>query len=768
MASDPFQILSKPPATVVDPVCAMQVDPAKAAGSYEHEGHDYSFCSLSCLVKFRAEPERYLHPETYVEKTARAGVEYTCPMHPEVVRSQPGACPICGMALEPKTFSADGSEADPELDNMQRRFRVSLWFTVPLFLLAMGGMLPAFARAPDWLPLVELALATPVVLWAGFPFFERAWSSVLFRSPNMFTLIGIGTGVAYLYSLVAVIAPGLFPPSLRDHHGHVPVYFEAAAVIVSLVLLGQVLELRARGQTSSAIRSLLSLTPKKARFVLNGREQDVAVELIRPGDQLRVRPGERVPVDGAVVEGASAVDESMLTGESAPVEKTAGARVNAGTMNGAGALLIKTERTGADTVLANIVKLVNEAQRSRAPIQRIADRVAAWFVPAVVLCAAIAFGVWATFGPEPRLAHALVSAVSVLIIACPCALGLATPMSIMVGTGRGATAGILIRNAEALEAFQRIDTLVVDKTGTLTEGRPSVTSFEGSPEALRLAASVEQGSEHPLAAAIVHEAGARGSELMPATSVRAVSGKGLTGEAGGHTVVIGNEAVLQEFSISAGTWAQRVRSFQENGETAVYIAVDGRVEAVLGISDPIKATTAEALAMLKDENVRVIMLTGDHRTTAEAVASRLGIGDVRAGVTPAEKQQAVKELQARGARVAMAGDGINDAPALAQADVGIAMGAGTDIAMQSAGVTLVKGDLRAIVKALRLSRATVSNIRQNLFFAFFYNSLGIPIAAGALYPFFGVFLSPMIAAAAMTFSSVSVIGNALRLRNARL
>jgi Cu+-exporting ATPase len=746
----------------------MMVDPAKAAGYLDQDGQRYSFCNLNCLLKFRAEPDRYLHAGQVQAATPAAGVEYTCPMHPEVLQSKPGTCPFCGMALEPKSFSTGlDDETNPELDDMTRRFRTSLWFTVPLFLLAMSEMLPAFQARPQWTGWIEFALATPVVLWAGFPFFQRAWSSVLYRSPNMFTLIGIGTGVAYLFSLVAVLAPGLFPPSFREHHGRVPTYFEAAAVITTLVLLGQVLELRARGRTSAAIRSLLALGPKKARFVFNGREQEADIDLIRAGDQLRVRPGERVPVDGVVVEGSTAVDESMLTGESVPVEKVPGATVNAGTVNGTGALLVRAEKVGAGTVLANIVRLVNEAQRSRAPIQRLADGVAAWFVPAVVICAALAFIVWAAFGPEPRLAHALVSSVSVLIIACPCALGLATPMSIMVGMGRGATAGILIRNAEALESLQKIDTLVVDKTGTLTEGKPRVTSFEGSLEALRMAASAEQNSEHPLGNAIVGAAVERGLALPTSRSVRAIAGKGITGEVEGVQVVIGNEAALAEFAIP-GRFEAEARRFRENGETAVFVAVNLQVEAVLGISDPVKTSTAEAIQSLRREHVHIVMLTGDNRTTAQAVADKLGIADVHAEVRPEQKYEVVKLLQAEGRRVAMAGDGINDAPALAQADVGIAMGTGSDMAMESASVTLVKGDLRAIAKALRLSRATMRNIRQNLFFAFFYNVLGIPIAAGVLYPVFGLLLSPMIAAAAMTFSSVSVIGNALRLRNVDL
>jgi P-type Cu+ transporter len=766
--SNPFQILSKPPATVKDPVCGMMIDPDRAAGRYEHEGQKYWFCALSCMVKFRAHPEKYLHPEQAEITTAPPGVEYTCPMHPEVVQDKPGTCPYCGMGLEPKTFSSKMEESNPELDDMTRRFRVSLWFTVPLFAIAMGQMLPGVGAMPAWLAWLEAALATPVVLWCGWPFFERAWSSLKFRSPNMFTLIGIGTGIAYVYSVAAVALPAVFPESFRGHHGRVNVYFEAAAVIITLVLLGQVLELRARSRTSDAIRSLLALTPDTARLVFESREQDVPLDLIRAGDQVRVRPGERVPVDGTVLEGSTSVDESMLSGEPLPVEKSDGAKVNAGTVNGSGALLVRADRVGDDTVLSHIVRMVNEAQRSRAPIQRVADTVAAWFVPAVVLSAIAAFVVWAWIGPEPRFAYALVAAVSVLIIACPCALGLATPMSIMVGTGRGATVGVLIRDAAALETLKNIDTLVVDKTGTLTEGRPALTTYEGSLEALRLAAAVEQSSEHPLAAAIVAGAHQRRLELPSAKDVRAIVGRGVTGTAEGHAIAIGNEAALEELGIAANPLRERAAALRESGETAVYIAVDGQVEAVAGISDPIKLSTMEALDALRKENVHLVMLTGDHRATAQTVARRLGIEDVRAEVSPAGKNQVVQELQARGRRVAMAGDGINDAPALAQADIGIAMGTGTDIAMETAGVTLIKGDLRAIVKALRLSRATMRNIKQNLFFAFFYNALGIPVAAGVLYPALGILLSPMIAAAAMTFSSVSVIGNALRLRNVRL
>jgi Cu+-exporting ATPase len=765
--SNPFQILSKPAATVKDPVCGMMVDPMKAPGNFEYNGQRYSFCNLGCMVKFRADPERYLHPGA-ATAAMPAAVEYTCPMHPDVVQSKPGSCPYCGMALEPKTFTAATEEVNPELVDMSRRFRVSLLFAIPLFILAMAGMLPGFpARAP-WLPWIEFALATPVVLWGALPFFERGWSSILLRSPNMFTLIAIGTGVAYVYSVIAVIAPGLFPASFRDHHGAVPIYFEAAAVITTLVLLGQILELRARGRTSAAIRSLLGLTPKQARFVFNGREQDVPLELIRPGDQIRVRPGEKIPVDGVVLEGSTAVDESMLTGEPAPVVKQTGAVVTGGTVNGTGALLMRAERVGSDTVLAQIVRMVSEAQRSRAPIQRLADVVAGWFVPAVVLAAILTFAVWALYGPEPRFVHALVGAVSVLIIACPCALGLATPMSVMVGTGHGATEGVLIKNAEALETLQRIDTLVVDKTGTLTEGKPRLVATKGDPDALRLAASLELSSEHPLAAAIVEGARDRGFSLARSENFRSVSGMGVSGSVEGRAVILGNEPMLTGAGIAVSEFAPDAEEFRRDGATAVYVAIDGRAAAVLAIADPIKASTAQAIELLRAERIHIVMLTGDSHTTAETVARKLGLDEVHAEVLPDRKHQIVQELQQQRHIVAMAGDGINDAPALAQADVGIAMATGTDIAMESASITLLHGDLRGVLKALRLSRATMRNIRQNLFFAFIYNALGIPIAAGVLYPAFGILLSPMIAAAAMTFSSVSVISNALRLRSARL
>jgi P-type Cu+ transporter len=767
--SNPFQILSKPPGTVKDPVCGMTIDPAKAAGKYTYKGHEYAFCNLRCLVKFRADPERYLNPQQEPKPApAAAHIEYTCPMHPEVVQNKPGSCPYCGMALEPKTFAAGVEEANPELVDMTRRFRISLFFTVPLFLLAMAALLPGFPTATSWRGWVELALATPVVLWGGLPFFERAWFSLVHRSPNMFTLIGIGAGAAYLYSLVAVIAPGIFPASFMEHPGVVPVYFEAAAVITTLVLLGQMLELRARGRTGAAIKALLGLTPKNARFALNGREQDVPLEFVRAGDTLRVRPGEKVPVDGSVIEGGTSIDESMITGEPIPVEKQAGDRVTAGTVNGTGTFLMRAERVGSETLLAQIVRMVGEAQRSRAPIQHIADVAASWFVPAVVLASVVTFVVWALTGPEPRLAHALVNAVAVLIIACPCALGLATPMSIMVGTGRGATAGVLVRNAEALQAMEKIDTLVFDKTGTLTEGKPHLVSYDGDDAALRLAASLEQASEHPLAAAIVAGAHARGLELAGAEEFQSITGKGVVGRAEGHAVVLGNEALIEERGVGAPGLAGKAAEFRARGETAMFVAIDGRAAAVLGVADPVKPTTREAIGLLEHEHVRMVMVTGDHHLTAQAVAGQLGIGDIRAEVLPEQKVDIVRKLEAEGRKVAMAGDGINDAPALALARVGIAMGTGTDVAMETAGITLVKGDLRGVVKALRLSRATMHNIRQNLFFAFVYNSVGIPIAAGVLYPVFGLLLSPMIAAAAMTFSSVSVITNALRLRKVEL
>ena len=710
---------------------------------------------------------------------ARNQPEYTCPMHPEIVRDAPGTCPICGMALESRTIAApDQGEKNPELANMTRRFWVSAVLTAPLILMAMAHDLPGHVlddvATPTTLRWVELALATPVVLWGGWPFFVRAWQSLVHRSPNMFTLIGLGVSVAFLDSLVATLFPGLFPASFRDAQGLVAVYFEAAAAIVTLVLLGQVLELRARSRTGSAIRALLGLAPKQARRVTaDGREEDVPLDQVKVGDLLRVRPGEKVPVDGVVTEGTSAVDESMVTGESMPVEKHPGERVIGATMNTAGSVVMRADRVGAETLLSQIVHMVGEAQRSRAPVQRLADTVSAYFVPAVIAAAVIAFVVWALVGPEPRMAYALVAAVSVLIIACPCALGLATPMSIMVATGKGATVGVLFRNAEAIEVLRQVNTLVVDKTGTLTEGKPKLVAVvpqAGQDEAvvLRLAASLEQGSEHPLASAIVAGAAARGVDLLKPVDFQAVGGKGVTGTVDGHAVALGNLALLQQLHVDPGPLAARAEELRADGQTVMFVAVDAQPAGLLAVADPIKPTTVEAIRQLHDEGLKIVMLTGDNRTTAQAVARRLGIDDVVADVLPDQKVDAVKRLQAEGRFVAMAGDGINDAPALAQAQVGIAMGTGTDVAMESAGVTLVKGDLTGIVRARRLSRATMANIKENLFFAFVYNAVGVPLAGGVLYPFVGLLLSPMIAAAAMSVSSVSVIVNALRLRSTRM
>jgi Cu+-exporting ATPase len=708
-----------------------------------------------------------------------ARVEYTCPMHPEIVRDGPGACPICGMALEPRTVTVEATEEESaELRDMTRRFRASLLLSLPLLAFAMSDMLPAnplrHVASPRAIAWFQLALATPVVLWGGRPFFERAGASVVNRSLNMFTLIALGTGAAWAHSLVATVAPGLFPDSFRAHGGEVGLYFEAAAVITVLVLLGQVLELRARSQTSSAIRALLGLAPRTARRRQpDGREEDVPLEAVQPGDALRVRPGERVPVDGAVLEGTSAVDESMVTGESIPVEKVPGSRVTGGTVNGTGGFVMRAERVGAETLLAQIVRMVSEAQRSRAPIQRLADQVSAWFVPAVVAVAVASAVVWSLAGPEPRLAYALVNAVAVLIIACPCALGLATPMSIMVGTGRGALAGVLIKHAEALEVLEKVDTLVVDKTGTLTEGRPRLTSVVAVPpvtedELLRLAASLEGASEHPLAAAIVGGAEQRGIRPAAPTDFRSVTGKGVLGRVDGRLVTLGNRPMMADLGVDPGALQARAEALRDEGQTVMFVAVDGRAAGLVGVADPVKPTTPEALGRLRDAGLRIVMLTGDSRRTAEAVARRLGIGHVEAEVLPEAKSGVIERLQREGRRVAMAGDGVNDAPALARAHVGIAMGTGTDVAIESAGVTLVKGDLRGIVRARRLSRATMRNIRQNLFFAFVYNALGVPIAAGVLYPAFGLLLSPIVASAAMTFSSVSVIANALRLRRVAL
>jgi P-type Cu+ transporter len=737
-----------------DPVCGMTVDPQKAAGTSVYRGQTYYFCSKGCAAKFEADPARYLQPAAQPEpmKPAAEAVEYTCPMHPEVRQMGPGSCPKCGMALEPVSLSAATvDDVNPEYVDMRRRFWLSLAPTAVL----LGLMYTRF-HAP-WL---ECALATPVVLWAGWPLFARAWASIVNRSLNMFTLIGTGTGAAYLYSVAATIAPGIFPASLREHGGAVPVYFEPAAVIVTLVLLGQVLELRARSQTSSAIKSLLGLAPKTARRLgPNSLEEDVPLEHVVIGDRLRVRPGERIPVDGILLEGSSSVDESMITGEPIPVEKMAGSRVTGGTVNGTGAFVMQAERVGAGTLLARIVQMVSEAQRSRAPIQRLADRVSSWFVPAVIAVAVVTFVVWGLWGPEPRLAYALVNAVAVLIIACPCALGLATPMSIMVGTGRGATAGVLIRNAEALEAFEKVDTLVVDKTGTLTEGKPKLVTAP-DPEVLRLAASVERLSEHPLAAAIVAGAAERNLVLSKAEDFRSVTGQGVSGVVDGHRVSVSNAGSpkLQELA----------EPLAKDGQTVVYVAIDGQPAGLLGLADPIKASARQAIESLHGDGIRIVMLTGDNRVTAGVVARKLGIDEVQAEVPPDGKAEVVAQLQAQGRVVAMAGDGINDAPALARAQVGIAMGTGTDIAIESAGITLVKGDLGGILRARVLSKATMGNIRQNLFLAFVYNTIGVPVAAGVLYPFFGILLSPIVASAAMTLSSVSVIANALRLRRLAL
>ena len=754
----------------------MSVDPHTAAHRAEHDGHPYYFCSAGCRTKFVAQLDRYVgHDPAAAAQPVPEGATYTCPMHPEIRQVGPGSCPICGMALEPVMVTAETGPS-PELADMTRRFWIGLALTVPVFALEMGGHLLGLTdrisqQNANWL---QLALATPVVLWAGWPFFERGWQSILTRHLNMFTLIAIGTGTAWAYSVIATAAPGVFPAALRGHDGAVPAYFEAAAVITVLVLLGQVLELRARDSTSGAIRALLDLSPKTAvRLKADGGEEDVALESVLVGDRLRVRPGEKVPVDGAVVEGRSAVDESMVTGESMPVTKEAGSQVIGGTLNQSGALVIQAEKVGRDTMLARIVQLVSDAQRSRAPIQRLADQVSGWFVPAVLAIAALAFAVWWFVGPEPRLTFALLAAVAVLIIACPCALGLATPMSIMVGVGRGAREGVLIRDAEALERMEKLDTLVVDKTGTLTEGKPTVTALipaEGFDEdaLLRLTASVERASEHPLALAIVGAAAQRKLPLAPVSDFDSPTGKGAIGQVEGRRVVIGNAAFLQEQGTGTAALEKAAEQLREQGATAIFAAVDGQLAGALGIADPVKASTPDALAALRREGVQVVMLTGDNWTTARAVAAGLGIDTVEAEVLPDQKAAVVNRYKAEGKVVGMAGDGVNDAPALAAADVGIAMGTGTDVAMESAGVTLLRGDLNGIVHARRLSRAVMANIRQNLFFAFVYNAAGVPIAAGVLYPVFGILLSPIIAAGAMALSSVSVIANALRLRAASI
>jgi len=805
---------------VIDPVCHMTVDPKSSAGSFVHNGKTFFFCSQHCLNKFRENPNLFLTPQPSVTElpisiqrtpkrtsyicpmhpeveqdhpgscskcgmsldassAARAPsrVEYTCPMHPEIVRDGPGSCPICGMALEPRTVDLN-TEENPELTDMRKRFWLAVFFTVPVFVVGMSDVIPGqplqslfSAQALAWF---QFVLASPVVLWCGWPFFVRAWQSLVNRSLNMFTLIGLGIGVAYLFSAVATIAPGIFPHAMRGHNGAMPVYFEAATVITALVLLGQVLELRARGRTSEALKALIGLAPKTARQVqAKGVEKDVPLASIKPGDVLRVRPGEKVPVDGTIVEGSSNIDESMVTGEPIPVEKSKGDSVIGATLNQNGTFIMRAERVGADTLLAQIVQMVADAQRSRAPIQKLADIVSAYFVPLVIVIAVITFFVWAFLGPEPRVMFGLVNAVAVLIIACPCALGLATPMSIMVATGKGAHYGILFRNAEAIETMRKVDTLVLDKTGTLTQGKPKLVTIFSTADLdqtalLRLAASLERGSEHPLAAAILEEADAREVQTAPVEEFQLDTGKGLSGVIEGSRVVLGNRKLLDDFGLSDSEVTAEAEGLRQQGQTVVHVVVDQKIVGLLGIADPIKESTADALAQISREGVRVVMLTGDSRTTANAVARALHIDEVIAEVLPDQKVAEIKRLQSAGRIVAMAGDGINDAPALAQSDVGIAMGTGTDVAMKSADLTLVKGDLRGIVRARVLSRLTMSNIKQNLFFAFVYNSIGVPIAAGLLYPMFGFLLSPMIAAAAMSFSSVSVIANALRLRSVKL
>ncbi|WP_063994903.1 heavy metal translocating P-type ATPase [Bradyrhizobium sp.] len=761
----------------VDPVCGMKVDPATARHKLEHGGQTFYFCSDRCRSKFEADPAKYVQGKTQQAQSAVVpeGAIYTCPMHPQIRQVGPGNCPICGMALEPELATAD-TGPNPELIDMTRRFWVGLALSVPVVVLEMGGHL---LGGHEWIGQtlsnwIQLVLATPVVLWAGWPFFVRGWQSVMTRNLNMFTLIAMGTGVAWVYSIVATVSPGAFPTNFRAHDGAVAVYFEAAAVITVLVLLGQVLELRAREATSGAIKALLDLAPKTARRIrADGGDEEVEIAALQVGDRLRVRPGEKVPVDGEITEGRSSLDESMVTGESMPVSKEVGAKVIAGTLNRSGGFVMRAEKVGSDTMLSQIVQMVAQAQRSRAPIQRLADQVAGWFVPAVIIVAIAAFAVWAAYGPEPRLAFGLVAAVSVLIIACPCALGLATPMSIMVGVGRGAHAGVLIKNAEALERMERIDTLVVDKTGTLTEGKPKVVAVApvagySDSDVLRLAASVERASEHPLADAIVNEAKARGIQTSEVQDFDSPVGKGALGTVEGKKVLLGNAAFMRSQGVDTSAMEAEAERQRGEGATVINMAVDGKLAGIVAIADPVKQSTPEALRDLAAEGVKVIMLTGDNRTTAQAVARRLGIADVEAEVLPDQKSAVVAKLQKQGRIVAMAGDGVNDAPALAAAEVGIAMGTGTDVAMESAGITLLKGDLTGIVRARRLSRATMSNIRQNLFFAFAYNAAGIPIAAGVLYPTFGLLLSPIVAAAAMALSSVSVVGNALRLRTARV
>ena len=771
------------PVSVIDPVCGMTITQQKSKGHEEYLGKTYYFCGLSCVAKFHADPARYVNKKpnavesgttAQIDKPAQMTkqVEYTCPMHPEIIRDKPGPCPICGMALEPREVT--GEESNEELHDMTRRFRISLALTAPILALMISAFIPGdplrAVLGPGAVLWLQFALSTPVVLWGGWPFFERGWASLVNRHLNMFTLIALGTGASYFYSVYALLFPRFIPASFHDMTGGLAVYFEPAAVIVTLVLLGQVLELRARSQTSSALKALLGLSPKNARIIRDaGREEDIPLDQVVVGDKLRVRPGEKIPVDGTVLEGTSNVDESMVTGEPLPVEKAAAAKVTGGTVNSTGSFIMRAERVGADTLLSQIVRLVSEAQRTRAPIQRLADVVASYFVPVVIAISLLTFGIWAIWGPEPRLAHALVNAVAVLIIACPCALGLATPMSIMVGTGRGAQGGVLIRNAEALETLEKVDFLVVDKTGTLTEGKPSLTAvlpWGDTDEAtlLRLAGSLEQASEHPLAAAIIAGAKKRGADLQATADFQSFTGEGVTGTVAGQKVAVGNAKLLKRLSVNSEGLLPKAEAFRKEGQTVMLVAINGQPAGLLGVADPIKSSTREAIELLHKEGIRLMMLTGDNETTAQAVARQLNIDEVKADVLPEEKAAVIKRLQSEGHVVAMAGDGVNDAPALAQAQVGIAMGTGTDVAMESAGVTLVQGDLRGIARARRLSRATMSNIRQNLFFAFIYNVLGVPLAAGVLYPFFGLLLSPMIASAAMTFSSVSVIANALRLR----
>ncbi len=780
-AANPGKYLraDEPPAAelATDPVCGMTVDPTTSKHRFDHAGKTFHFCGASCREKFAADPGKYLTGSPPPEPEARPDAVYTCPMHPDIRQIGPGSCPECGMALEPVTVSAE-PQINHELLDMTRRLWIAAALSVPVAVLEMGGHIPALGLhrivPPHISAWIQFAFATPVVLWAGFPFFQRAWASVINRSLNMFSLIALGTGAAYLYSLAAAFAPGVFPAGFRTMHGLPAVYFEAASVIIALVLLGQVLELRAREQTGGAIRALLNLAPKTAhRIDPDGQDAEIPLSQVQTGDTLRLRPGDAIPVDGTVLEGAGAVDESMVTGESLPVEKHPGDRLIGGTVNGNGAMILRADQVGAETVLARIVAMVAEAQRSRAPIQRLADIVSGWFVPAVLAIALAAFAVWAGWGPSPALAYGLIAAVSVLIIACPCALGLATPMSIGAGIGKGASVGVLIKSAEALERMEKVDTLVIDKTGTLTEGKPAVARIVCAPgfaedDILALAASLERLSEHPLGAAIVAEANARGLRLHEPQAFRSVTGQGVTATAGRHNVAVGTAKLLVGLGISPGALSSAANALRANGATALFVAVDGQPAATIAIADPIKASAQDALDRLRADGVRVVMVTGDNKTTAEAVARKLGIDEVHGGVPPEEKHRIVRALRASGRVVAMAGDGVNDAPALAEADVGIAMGTGTEVAMQSAGITLVRGDLAGIVRARVLSRATMRNIRQNLVFAFAYNAIGIPVAAGVLYPVFGVLLSPIVSALAMSLSSVSVIGNALRLKQLRL